>query len=37
VALSSSSHADGGLLTDHLMEWSRDRPIYLITLARPSC
>jgi class 3 adenylate cyclase/tetratricopeptide (TPR) repeat protein len=29
--------ADGGLLDfiDHLLEWSRDRPIYLITLARP--
>jgi class 3 adenylate cyclase/tetratricopeptide (TPR) repeat protein len=29
--------ADGGLLDfiDHVMEWSRDRPIYLITLARP--
>ncbi len=29
--------ADGGLLDfiDHLMEWSRDRPLYLITMARP--
>ena len=29
--------ADGGLLDfiDHILEWSRDRPIYLITLARP--
>ena len=29
--------ADGGLLDfiDHLMEWSRDRPLYLISLARP--
>ncbi len=29
--------ADDGLLDfiDHVLEWSRDRPIYLITLARP--
>jgi class 3 adenylate cyclase/tetratricopeptide (TPR) repeat protein len=29
--------ADGGLLDfiDHILEWSRERPIYLITLARP--
>jgi len=29
--------ADGGVLDfiDHLVDWSRDRPIYLITLARP--
>ncbi|MBA2381173.1 MAG: AAA family ATPase, partial [Chloroflexi bacterium] len=29
--------ADGGLLDfiDHVMEWSRDRPIYVITMARP--
>ncbi len=29
--------ADDGLLdfVDHVLEWSRDRPIYLITLARP--
>ncbi len=29
--------ADGGLLDfiDHILEWSRDRPIYLISLARP--
>jgi class 3 adenylate cyclase/tetratricopeptide (TPR) repeat protein len=29
--------ADSGMLDfiDHLMEWSRDRPIYMITLARP--
>ncbi|MBA2439299.1 MAG: AAA family ATPase, partial [Thermoleophilaceae bacterium] len=29
--------ADGGLLDfiDHVMEWSRDRPLYLITMARP--
>ena len=29
--------ADGGLLDfiEHVLEWSRDRPIYLITLARP--
>ena len=30
--------ADDGLLDfiDHVLEWSRDRPIYLISLARPS-
>ena len=29
--------ADGGLLDfiDHLLEWSRDQPIYVLTLARP--
>jgi Predicted ATPase len=29
--------ADGGLLDfiDHLLEWSRDRPLYVITMARP--
>ncbi|MDQ2690296.1 MAG: AAA family ATPase [Chloroflexota bacterium] len=29
--------ADSGLLDfiDHLLEWSRDRPIYIVTLARP--
>jgi len=29
--------ADSGLLdfVDHLLEWSRDRPIYVLTLARP--
>ena len=29
--------ADGGLLdfVEHVLDWSRDRPIYLITLARP--
>ncbi|MEP6808479.1 MAG: AAA family ATPase, partial [Chloroflexota bacterium] len=29
--------ADGGLLDfiDHLLDWSRDRPLYLISLARP--
>jgi class 3 adenylate cyclase/tetratricopeptide (TPR) repeat protein len=29
--------ADSGLLDfiDHLLEWSRDRPIYVLTLARP--
>ena len=29
--------ADGGLLDfiDHLLEWSRDHPIYVLTLARP--
>jgi len=29
--------ADGGLLDfiDHLLEWSRDRPIYVISMARP--
>ena len=30
-------HADDGLLdfVDHLMEWSRNAPIYVLTLARP--
>jgi class 3 adenylate cyclase/tetratricopeptide (TPR) repeat protein len=30
-------HADSGLLdfVDHLLEWSRSRPIYVVTLARP--
>ena len=30
-------HADAGLLdfVDHLFEWSRDYPIYVVTLARP--
>ncbi len=30
-------HADSGLLdfVDHVMEWSRGRPIYVVTLARP--
>ena len=29
--------ADDGLLDfiDHILDWSRDRPIYIITLARP--
>jgi class 3 adenylate cyclase/tetratricopeptide (TPR) repeat protein len=29
--------ADGGLLDfiDHVLDWSRDRPIYLVTMARP--
>jgi class 3 adenylate cyclase/tetratricopeptide (TPR) repeat protein len=30
-------HADGGLIdfVDHLLEWSRSFPIYVVTLARP--
>jgi len=30
-------HADGGLIdfVDHLMEWSRSYPIYVLTLSRP--
>ena len=29
--------ADAGLLdfVEHLLEWSRDRPLYVVTLARP--